>query len=691
MYYLSQYRASIIKGITMKKCIFLIALTSILIISCISPIVKNDENGTITKFNSNKYDHSIGINLFAAQTDYAEDRLFADVMKMSRKWTAIDSNGNGADVAIDTMGWPTTDAECIVWHRIFEMNGTYHLEGDSKAKPEIYTGYGGADAVINNFTFESGHFSADIEYPSTGNNGLLLGFRKTDGGVRNVKLMRPVTPGSTNSYSLSTTFTDQVKKMVEPFSVIRYMWTVDGWNGAWQIEWSDRVQPDYSSYQRNNRAVINGTTIGFAGTGMPWEEAVRFSNETKTDMWINMPIGANDDYIRQLATLIKNTYTVPEGKIYWEYSNEATWDLSGICSAYLVKKGIEEAAIGSSIAFDGQKTDENILKCRYYIKRAAEMSLIWREVWGDAAMMTRVRPIASGQLSYNLQLVIGLDFLNEYYNNSGGNYVPTPHPVNYFFYGSGASHYTEDDPDKLVALDSSVADPVMVKQIDKFEMYEESEAAIAKMYGLKRCAYEGGVWTNKSDYLLPRINEAMLRYHALWDKYDNDVFMYYVSTGGEEDGTALGFTQSAFDLDTPKYGALNTILSNPKAAVTAGKVAPCTIEAADFSVSETPWAAPAPAHAETSGDVELTTPWHRYKGYLFRTSTDGKFNINLTYTETKDALIEIMVDGKVIAHESMTGTTSPVYSVQLTKGLHGIRIKRSNEGYLKLKSIVIAQ
>ncbi len=249
--------------------------------------------------------HNIGINLFAAQLDYDEDRLFADAMKTARDWVTPGSYGNGSAVAVDANGWPTVDAETVVFNGLLNMNGTYYLEGESNSKPTITAGFG--TSSIQNFSYSGGRFSAKIVYTSTDRSGLLLTFRNTGGGVRNVKLMRPRSVGSSSSYPTSTMFTDQAKALVEKFKVIRFMWAVDAWNGPWQVSWSDRVKPEYCSYNRGSNKVVNGVKLSWAGMGMPWEAAIQFCNETGKDMWLNMPLGADDDYIRQLALLVKNT------------------------------------------------------------------------------------------------------------------------------------------------------------------------------------------------------------------------------------------------------------------------------------------------------------------------------------------------------------------------------------------------
>jgi hypothetical protein len=141
-------------------------------------------------------------------------------------------------------------------------------------------------------------------------------------------------------------------------------------------------------------------------------------------------------------------------------------------------------------------------------------------------------------------------------------------------------------------------------------------------------------------------------------------------------------------LDTPKFLALDSILSNQAPIALGGKIVPGTIEGADFSVANAPWLHPAPAGAETSGGVEFSET-NNHKGYLFRVVEEGRYSISLSYRQTNDVFMEIMVDGTVIAKENISGTESRSLSVHLTPGLHGIRVKKMDPGYFFLNAIRI--
>jgi hypothetical protein len=59
-------------------------------------------------------------------------------------------------------------------------------------------------------------------------------------------------------------------------------------------------------------------------SGAAYEYMVALCNTANKDMWITIPTAAGDDYIAQLAALLKNTLN-PNLKVYVEYSNE-TWN-----------------------------------------------------------------------------------------------------------------------------------------------------------------------------------------------------------------------------------------------------------------------------------------------------------------------------------------------------------------------------
>lgn len=235
--------------------------------------------------------------------------------------------------------------------------------------------------------------------------------------------MKPTFPGSMKSYPPTTLFAQDIQNEIAKFSTIRFMDFV-ATNGNTQKDWADRTLPSYASVNRSSSG------NGWQGKGGSWEHVVLLTNLTKKDAWINIPVRATDEYIRNLANLLKygsdgvNPYTTwqpnpvypplsRERRIYVEYSNEV-WnsiftqkaDNCKAASYELLSKKDPNTGISSSpINYD--KTWNGVMygeagydwsKCwRYTAYRGVQISNIFRSVYGDWAMGTQIRPIFASQ------------------------------------------------------------------------------------------------------------------------------------------------------------------------------------------------------------------------------------------------------------------------------------------------------
>src|SRR5216683_4751726 len=75
----------------------------------------------------------MGINL-SGTSDWMAERLYADVVRMSREFMEANTNGNGPNrVPVDADGFPTTDFSFVAWAGIDQMNGTYALSFTGQA------------------------------------------------------------------------------------------------------------------------------------------------------------------------------------------------------------------------------------------------------------------------------------------------------------------------------------------------------------------------------------------------------------------------------------------------------------------------------------------------------------------------------------------------------------------------------
>jgi hypothetical protein len=290
----------------------------------------------------------IGINGSVALPGEPGD-MFADLMKQAGAFTAYSNTKQS--VATDAQGWPLADATLPLWSNGRELDGTYQLSFTGQAQVTDWSGLGsfsvggtaygailpagiGYDPVANVTTATWTVAASSVPTTAT------LGFGQTQrtaasvvgSGITNLQVLRPVAPGATTSHGAGELFSAQYKSFLSYFSGIRFMDYL-ATNGNKQQHWTDRVTPGLASQYQ----AVSG--YGWQGKGGSLEYLVALANETGKDVWINIPVGVDDDYVTKLAQMLAfgsdgtNPYTSAQAspaypplnsnlKIYLEYGNE---------------------------------------------------------------------------------------------------------------------------------------------------------------------------------------------------------------------------------------------------------------------------------------------------------------------------------------------------------------------------------
>jgi hypothetical protein len=611
----------------------------------------------------------LGVNLSGVE-DWSYDRLFADAINDARRPSNL-FDYQGAP-PIDANGWPATDASIVVWQGISNMNGTYQLSFTGQAT--VSTSWGATSITNLNYNASTNTTTAAVAYYPTDGSGLLLNFANTrrtptsatNTGVTNIKLMRPVAPGSATSFDPSVTFTQPIKDLVSKFSVVRMM-DDTGSNGTdVNGNWNLRRPAGYASQ----------AAIGVAH-GMAWEYAIQFWNETNTDAWVNIPYTADASFVTQLATLLKNNLGSTH-KIYVEWSNEV-WN-----SAYPYPAGANhndavaevQANPNSPLNFDhvypNQDPNGWSLSPRRIAEKTVEVSNIFRQVFGDDQMMTRIRPVLMSQLGWTGGwLAPELDYIEDYFDNAA--YQSAPHPASYYIYGAGGSGYENFDPSNGP---NTTVDQVFNTMPVGFNQDLQNDTAWTAAFGLKRIAYEGGPSldnltgnTNVPASVLqaawgdPRMRTELVANQNTWSADGGDLFMYFASTGDYH----WGLTNDPFNLNTQKLNAINDLNSQPAAAVTYGKAAPVDLTATDFNVP----------NQGTLGNMVTNSLTQEWIGSHFRVDASGQFDIRLTGIASNGGQVEFLVDGKSygIVNVPANGNTTPIALGTLSPGEHGLVLR----------------
>jgi hypothetical protein len=402
-----------------------------------------------------------------ATIDYDPGQVFADAMKTARLSSWKGEGGAG----LDANGWPMGDGFFYLYAgQPADVNGTWTMTFTGRAVVTLaldpISGLSNRyDAAANRSTVTfinhqnaektSGTLSVTLSHTRR------LPTDRTATGITDIAFMRPTSPGSAASYAAGTLFTEAYKALHSKFTAIRFMDALsmncgDGSSeGANNVkEWSDLLRPGYSSQA--------GFAGGYQGRGVAIPYAVELCNETGCDAWINIPPQASDDFVTKLAQGLKYGFDA-EGmpyasehagpiypplnsnlRAYLELSNEM-WNWSfrqtGLVASIAAGDVNAKNADGQILNYDNIN-DPNVWTRRWTILRSKQISDLFRGVWGDGFMMTRIRPVFMYQYNnINNTAADALQFLDNYFNDTNGTHVQTPHPVNYFLFAAGGGWY----------------------------------------------------------------------------------------------------------------------------------------------------------------------------------------------------------------------------------------------------------
>ncbi len=184
---------------------------------------------------------------------------------------------------------------------LYEGEGEFDFGGDS----EIISQKLGRIEVMVNPPTEAGYMDLKITRSKRGNH------------VRNLRFLMPGHEFTYETHPFNPLFLERV----EPFKVIRFMdWgSTNNWGHGYMWECDDSPEDTILS-PWSDRSKVNNYTWS-TSRGVPYETMCDLCNELQKDMWVCVPHCASDEYIREMAELIKNRLD-PDLNIYVEYSNE---------------------------------------------------------------------------------------------------------------------------------------------------------------------------------------------------------------------------------------------------------------------------------------------------------------------------------------------------------------------------------
>lgn len=286
------------------------------------------------------------------------------------------------------------------------------------------------------------------------------------------------------------TYLEEVKR----YNTIRLV----KWNRAVEanttLTWDKRIKP--------GDGVFNGSQ------GIAIEYMVALANQTKTNLWINMPWNADEDYLRRTATYVRDNLD-PSLKVYVENSNEV-WNYT-----YAVTTQARDESKASGW---GGNELQGIL--RRYAEKTGEVMDVWASVYqGQMSRLVRVaatthNPWAVGIILNYGQTATKIDAVATapYFDaNLKKGLLSSPEVVDRFFTNMGPK------------IDTYLATAKQIKDL-----------AVAK--NLRYVTYEGGQHVMSPDDLAqqklvqrdPRMGKLYTRYLTTWKNTIGDLNIIFV-------------------------------------------------------------------------------------------------------------------------------------------------------------------
>ena len=300
-------------------------------------------------------------------SDYSTEMPFIDLMKMSRgfmghtdKWNGFDNEALRDGGFLDERGWPTGIPDGVSKVGTIWAWGNSDQSGvrESRAGTYVLDYEGEGDLRVSGDVSIISHEDGRIVFEAGGGT-LYVNIHETDPAgtgdyIRDISVVREE---HVEIHEAGAIFNPDWLDLIEDARQVRFMDWMET-NNSTQSEWADRPKVD---------------DVSWSG-GAPMEVMVELANQIGADPWFNMPHLATEEYMRNFAEYVRDNLD-PGLKATVEYSNEA-WNWSFRHTRELLEQAAEAHGTNSS-------GDANVNA--YYARKATEMALIWKDVFGEEA------------------------------------------------------------------------------------------------------------------------------------------------------------------------------------------------------------------------------------------------------------------------------------------------------------------
>ncbi len=500
---------------------------TLLILLCVAP-------------NATAQHASVGINL-EGNTYYSHEYVFTDLsnsvntsfaQKNGAGWAQSDPGGvvYGAD------GYPTYIANDhsarTLWDTPKGHAGGQHVL--------LWDGTGDIDMILtpgNTIVSDvAGRIVFDLPVASTVQNRRGFEIKSTDlnDPVRNVRIV-PIAEeaaytGSTPSNPFRSVFTNRWSNM----SAFRYMdWTKT--NNSTLSNWADR--PHVGDFTQGGEY------------GVAIEHQINHANTTQSQPWFNIPHLATDNFVENMATLIRDNLDAGlTARI--EFSNEV-WNSSFSQTQHAISQG---PSIGESA--------DGLGGLRWYSHRSVEIFDIFEDVFtnggANPAGMDRLVRVMASQAANDWVAQQILEYNDAYLKTDALAIAP--------YFGGGVQAGAEADlwtnatwPQRIAMVDQDLQTAMNNMDDHANLLNNTTDGQGANIYSnIKLFAYEGGqhylgfpnthgnvALTELMQELSrrPEMQQWYFDYLTHWDQIGGEDFMIFASMGEQTQWGSWGITQ----------------------------------------------------------------------------------------------------------------------------------------------------
>ncbi len=321
----------------------------------------------------------VGVNL-EVHSSFASQIIFADAMKRALPWVSInfpyDGQWNtGVEIPLDADGYPLELPYQPPSGGPAQIVGTFLFNGMEGRYPAgtytlIFEGAGllnlsGANG--DQFFTQAGTYPITVD-PTQGNLYLEIVSSNAQDPIRNIRL---ILPGHEQTYQTQPFYQPLIDRL-QSFSAVRLMQTMRTNGGDYPCDngvpvthascvkrWAQRPQSNYYT-QATSR-------------GVALEYLIDLANTAGINLWLNIPHGADDPYIQEVARLVRQRLA-SSLSVYIELSNEL-WNFSG---DYPQANWARAAGLAQ-----GLDADPEHARRKFVVKRSADMFHLFKQEFGS--------------------------------------------------------------------------------------------------------------------------------------------------------------------------------------------------------------------------------------------------------------------------------------------------------------------